>query len=112
MATPRFSVYRPFPDPRRRGVLVAPLGPGVYELRRRSTKQPVLVGVSGRCAHRMTSILPHPLGSGSRNNLAKRTYVGRHIQDIEYRTLVCATREEAARIERELLRTVDYIFGT
>lgn len=110
--TPRFSPWRPYPDPRARGILIAPLGPGVYELRRRSTGAFVLVGIGSRCALRMTSLLPRPLGSGGRNNSAKRKYLRRHLADIEYRTLACATRADAAAVERKRLRTTDYIFRT
>jgi hypothetical protein len=92
-------------------VLVAPIGPGVYELRRGD--QLVLVGISSRCVHRMCSLLPPPWGSGTRNNAGKRKYVWRHLAEIEYRTFACATREEAARVEREMLRgTRRYLFAT
>ena len=50
----------------------------------------------------MTSLLPSPLGSGGRNNTAKRAYVKRHLKDIEYRTVATKTREEAKRIEDTL----------
>ena len=97
-----WSRWHPFPDPRTHGFLHAPIGPGVYDLRRTSTKQPVLFGIGGRCAQRMSSLLPKPYGEGTRNNEAKRRYVLRHIADIEYRVRPTATRQEAAAIEREI----------
>ena len=98
----KFTRFRPFPDPRKSEYLHAPLGPGVYDLRRISTKEQILFGIGGRCAQRMTSLLPQPLGTGTRNNEAKRKYLLRHIKDIEYRTCACKTREEAADIERRI----------
>jgi len=98
----RWSEWRPFPDPRVGGVLVAPFGPGVYDLRRRSTQEPILFGIGGHTASRMTSLLPEPLGKGTRNNEDKRRYLVEHLADIEYRTLACTTRNEAAEVERKL----------
>ncbi len=108
----RWSRWRPFPDPREGEPLTAPLGPGVYELRNRDTDQLILVGISGHCAHRMSSLLPRPLGTGTRNNAAKRTYVRRHLNDIDYRTLACPTRENAARVERERRDAHEYLYPT
>jgi hypothetical protein len=110
---PTWTHWRPFPDPRKGGILCAPFGPGVYDLRRISTKEPVLFGIGSRCAHRMTSLLPKPLGCGTRNNSAKRDYLLEHLDDIEYRTHPCNTRAEAATIERQLKATTPaYRFNT
>ena len=108
--SPNWSRYRPFPDPRKGGILHAPLGPGVYDLRRVSTGKPVLFGIGSRCAHRMTSLLPAPLGTGTRNNSRKRNYLLRHLSDIEYRTCACKSREEAADIERDIKRTKGHLY--
>ncbi len=104
-STPNWSRFHPFPDPRKGGILHAPLGPGVYDLRRISTGKPILLGIGSRCAHRMTSLLPQPIGTGTRNNSRKRKYLLRHLKDIEYRTRPCTSREEAADIERDIKRT-------
>lgn len=104
-STHNWSRFRPFPDPRKGGILHAPLGPGVYDLRRISTQKLVLFGIGSRCAHRMTSLLPQPIGTGTRNNSRKRKYLLRHLKDIEYRTRPCKTREEAADVERDIKRT-------
>lgn len=106
----RWSKWRPFPDPRRGGVLVAPIGPGVYELRNAVTGELVLFGRSKHCAHRMSSLLPD--GPGTRNNTAKRRYVERHLASIEYRTLACASVAESVEVERELRRRGSYRFST
>jgi len=110
---PQWTPWHPFPDPRTGGILHAPLGPGVYDLRRISTEEPVLFGIGARCALRMTSLLPKPHGAGTRNNSAKREYLLEHIEDIEYRTLPCATREDAAAIERKHKQgELNYRFST
>lgn len=82
----------------------------MYELRHHSTHELILVGYSKNVAYRMTSLLPEPLGRGNRNNVAKRDYVLRHIDDIEYRTLACASASEAKSIEKLLLQTYKYQF--
>lgn len=114
MTAHRWTAFRPFPDPRKGELLHAPIGPGVYDLRHISTKEPILFGIGSRCALRMSSLLPKPLGAGTRNNTAKRDYVLKHINDIEYRTLPCATRDEAAQVERDIKskRGHDYKFKT
>lgn len=63
---------------------------------------------------RMTSLLPKPWGSGTRNNSDKREYVQENIDDIEYRTMACDSREQAAAVEREIKRDHghEYRFGT
>jgi Nuclease subunit of the excinuclease complex len=106
-----WSKWRPFPDPRKAELLTAPIGPGCYELRRRA--QFILFGMGNNVAARMSSLLPHPHGSGTRRNAEKREYVLRHIAEIEYRTLACSSSAEAADIERELKRSqTAYHFGT
>ena len=97
-----WSKWRSFPDPRIGGVLAAPFGPGVYELRLRSSGELLLFGIGGHLALRMTSLLPAPHGRGTRNNGAKREFILANIADVEYRTLVCTSRSAAADVEREM----------
>jgi hypothetical protein len=110
LSSGRWSEWRAFPDPRENGVITAPFGPGVYELREIPSGDLVLVGSSKNCAARMASLLPAPLGSGTRANDEKRGYVLANVQLIEYRTRACRSREEAARFERELLDNGGYRF--
>lgn len=95
----RWSDWLPFPDPRKGGLLVAPYGAGVYELRNRRTSEFVLRGMGANCAYRMSSLLPKPLGQGTRNNANKRQYVLAHLADVEYRYMVCASAAEARAFE-------------
>ena len=108
-----WSDWRPFPDPQSRGVLIAPFGPGCYDIRRQDTNEKVLFGAAGHVAQRMTSLLPRPLGAGTRDNASKREYVARHIGHIEYRTAACSSVEEAKKLERELRKNRNsYLFPT
>ena len=97
-----WSEWRKFPDPRFCEFLIAPLGPGCYDIRRKDTEQLVCFGVGGHVALRMTSLLPAPLGRGTRNNKLKREYIAEHLPYIEYRTIPCTTRTEALKIEKGL----------
>ena len=110
MAT-EWSEWRPFPDPRKGGILTAPFGAGCYELRHRDGRL-ILFGHSKNAASRMASLLPLPLGAAGRNNAAKRDHVLKHLGDIEYRTVAFATVQEAENCERELKLNGGYIFPT
>jgi hypothetical protein len=101
-----------FPDPRERGTLRAPFGPGVYQLRRADTAQLVLVGRGKNTAFRMTSLLPAPLGQGRRDNSAKQEYVLTYLSKIEYRCWATETEAMAEALERECLDNDDCLFHT
>ncbi|MXW92110.1 MAG: hypothetical protein F4114_00115 [Rhodospirillaceae bacterium] len=108
----KWSDWRPFPDPRSGSYLSAPFGIGVYELRNRGTGELVLYGKSKNVARRMSSILPPPLGAGTRNNLAKREYVLKHLAEIDYRTMACADEAAALAAEANLRSSNKYRFPT
>ncbi len=108
-----WSEWRRFPDPRHRGILIAPFGPGCYELRRGDTGQLVLFGKASNVAARMTSLLPNPIGCGTRNNSNKQEYVLQHLDRIEYRTISCGDVGEASSYERDLKTNKSaYVFPT
>ena len=110
---PGWSPWRPFPDPQRRSYLCAPFGWGVYDLRLRSTRQPIYCGKGDSVALRMVSLLPGEAGGhGTRNNRALRAFVHDHLSDLEYRTVACATRDDALNLERTLKREKSYHFPT
>ena len=109
----KWTRWHPFPDPAAGGYLHAPFGPGVYELRRRASGELILYGKSKNVARRMSSILPRPLGAGTRNNSAKRECVAEHLADIDYRTKACADEATATAEERKLRANKGaYVFST
>jgi len=97
-----WTEWRNFPDPRRCENLVAPIGAGCYQLRRKDDGKLVLFGMSGHVALRMTSLLPKPYGRGTRDNYRERDYVLSNIDNLEYRTIACSTRKGAQDCERRL----------
>jgi hypothetical protein len=114
MTKSNWSKWRPFPDPRKLGLLSAPFGPGCYEVRRRkgSISEKILFGRGAHVAKRMTSLLPKPLGAGARNNSNKRKYIKDNLLLIEYRTLACASVPESKVQENALRKEGRYKFPT
>lgn len=96
-----WSAWRPFPDPRKGDMLVAPIGPGCFEIRHSSGKL-VLFGACSHTARRISSLLPKPIGTGAREDAERCGYCLAHIDDLEYRTLACATKPEALLAEQTL----------
>ncbi len=107
-----WSPWLPFPDPRKGDYLTAPLGPGVYQVRHHGRADMVLFGMSAHCASRMSSLLPKPFGTGTRNNSAKRDYVLGHLKELEYRCRACKSRPDAAIAERSTRGECVYRFTT
>ena len=112
MAMSGWNSWQQFPDPRVGGYLSAPFGPGVYEVRNCSTSELILCGHSKNVAKRMASILPAPLGAGTRNNSDKRQIVFNHLGEIEYRTMACKDKNTALTAERQLRSRYNYCFPT
>jgi hypothetical protein len=107
-----WTEWLPFPSPENIRNIVAPNGPGVYELKNIATGEYVLVGISVGVRRRMKSLMPAPYGVGRRNNHNKRDYVFDNYKDIVYRTIATADRLGAEDIERSLLFSGKYIFNT
>ncbi|MCR6644748.1 MAG: hypothetical protein NVV62_09635 [Terricaulis sp.] len=91
--------------------MVAPIGPGCYELRRADTGELVLFGIGRAVAFRMSSLMPSEFGAGRRNNTAKRDYVLKYLAQMEYRTLACEL-DEARAEELRLKRSLAHRFRT
>jgi hypothetical protein len=99
-----WSDWRQFPDPRKGAA-------GCYNVRH--GKQLILFGMGGHVASRMTSLLPSPLGKGTRNNSKKRQHLLEHLSEIEYQTLACEDRAAAVRAEKAMaVHRNDYLFRT
>jgi len=78
----RWSKWKTFPNPAKGGLLIAPFS---FELR--NGRQLVCHGESKNAAARMTSLLPAPIGAGTREDKEKREYVSENLAAIEYRTI-------------------------
>ncbi|MEQ8531143.1 MAG: hypothetical protein RIB86_04805 [Imperialibacter sp.] len=103
-----WSEWYKFPDPLDHGILKAPIGPGVYEIKNARTGQRLLFGESKNVAVRMTSLLPPECGgTGTRNNKRKQADIANNLKDLEYRTLSCKTKK-AAKAEEKRLNKPDY----
>lgn len=98
----QWSDWKTFPNPEKKGYIFAPFGAGVYQVRNNITQEYILFGESKNLAYRMTSLLPRPLGAGTRKASDKREYIIENLQDIEYRTTACDSKDEAKEIQKEL----------
>ncbi|WP_053183950.1 hypothetical protein [Sunxiuqinia dokdonensis] len=101
-----------FPDPREGEYLYAPWGYGIYQLRNIRTNELVLFGSGNHLAYRMSSLLPEPLGQGTRKNRLKREYVLENINDIQYRTLAFLSKHEMKSFEDGLRIKKNHLFDT
>lgn len=100
------------PSPEKCRGIEGPGGPGVYQIRHKSTKVKVQFGIGVRCQKRMRSLFPKPYGTGTRNNEGKRIYILENWEDLEYRTLATSTRQEAKSIEDIIKAKRDHLFNT
>lgn len=107
-----WSEWKPFPDPRNGEYLFAPYGYGVYQLRNIKTSEFVLFGCGNNLAFRMSSLLPKPLGQGTRKNEEKRIYVLNHLSHIEYRTVAFFKREHMIKCEYILKQGDNHLFNS
>jgi hypothetical protein len=104
--------WKPFPDPRNGEYLFAPFGYGVYQLRNIETNEFVLFGSSNNLAFRMSSLLPKPLGQGTRKKEEKRIYILNNLSYIEYRTVAFLKKEHMTKCERILKNGNNHLFNS
>lgn len=103
-----WSDWKPFPDPKKKEYLCAPIGCGVYQLRNVKTDEFVLFGRSKHVAYRMSSLLPS--GPGTRNNVKKRKYVAENLPYIKYRTIALNSEKATRTFEAFVKKQEAYIF--
>jgi hypothetical protein len=106
-----WTKWQLFPNPRKKGYLLAPFGFGVYQLFNKKTNEYVLFGSGNNCAYRMTSLLPKPFGSGTRRNENKRKYVLENISHIQYRCMAFENVKEMKDFEKKLKSLNCHIFS-
>jgi len=99
-----WTEWKPFPDPRKQEYLFAPFGYGIYQLynEKEKVKRYVLFGRGKNLALRITTLLPSPLGQGTRNNNEKRNYVLKNLKNILYRTIPLNDEKECRTFESKL----------
>lgn len=107
-----WDTWKSFPDPRNGDSLIAPFGYGVYQLRNRKSFEYVLFGKGNHLAYRITSLLPKPLGCGTRNNANKREYVFENLEDIEYRCVSFLSEKEMKDCEDTMKKLKVHLFNT
>ena len=107
-----WSEWHTFPDPRKGEVLTAPFGCGLYQLKNKHTEEFILFGISSNCAYRMTSLLPSPLGRGTRNNASKREYILDNLSSIFYRTISFLDKDDMKQTEKEIKKLNIHKYNT
>ena len=107
-----WSDWRLFPDPRKKGFLLAPYGYGLYQIKNIKTNEFILFGVGKNCAYRMSSLLPRPYGQGTRNNIPKRQYILENIECMHYRTIAFDKAKEMSEVERTIKELRIHKFNT
>lgn len=107
----QWSQWLPFPDPKNRGILWAPFGPGVYQLRNKKTNKFVLFGQGKNVSERMTSLLPNQVNSNKRRSEVKKRYVHENLRDIEYRTIALDDKDDAVDFEKYVKQQEKYIYN-
>ena len=89
----RWSDWRRFPRAHRSDDIVAPICPGIYEIRVASTGALFRFGVTENIAQTLSGLTPRP-----RSSLFRTWFMGRDrdaIPDLEYRTCATSTKAEA-----------------
>jgi hypothetical protein len=107
-----WSEWLPFPDPRKGEMLTAPFGCGLYQLKNTVNDELILFGISKNCAYRMTSLLPTPLGRGTRNNKMKRDYLINNLYSLVYRTIFFLSEDDMKQTEKEIKTLNIHKFNT
>ena len=106
-----WSPWEAFPDPEEKGWLTAPFGPGIFQLRHKSNGQLLTYGSAKHCAHRMTSLLPPPLGLGTHKNENLLNYIADHLEDIEYQCIACTDEKQMKKAEAFVKEAGQFLFS-
>jgi hypothetical protein len=89
--------WKRFPDPQRGGLIEAPIGPGVYEVRRMSDGELVAFGSATNVAQALAGLQPH---GASKWWLSSRT--PKRVDEFEYRIWSTVTKMEAKTVADSL----------
>lgn len=89
-----WSAWKRFPDARAGGVVEAPIGPGVYEVRHTMTGRVVAFGSTSNVANAISELKVNGGVSAFARFFGRQPLVPR-TNDLEYRTYAAASRAEA-----------------
>jgi len=91
----RWSDWKRFPDGKKTGTVEVSSGAGVYEVRHAITGRVVAFGSAGNVARRLSKLTAN-VGLGGRVLRLLRVHpLPSRVSDLEYRTLIVASRAEA-----------------
>jgi hypothetical protein len=93
-----WSSWRCFPHPNYGGTIEAPMGPGVYEVRRISTGEVVAFGAAPVVAQSLAALRLHPNVKSWMSRLRQQ----QPVDDFEYRTCPAATPSAATLVAEDL----------
>lgn len=89
-----WSAWKRFPDAQMGGVVEAPIGPGVYEVRHTLTGRVVAFGPTANVANAISELKVNGGVSALARFFGKEPLVSR-VNDLEYRTYATASRADA-----------------
>ncbi len=97
-----WSSWKRFPDAANNGVVEAPIGPGVYEVRHTMTGRVIAFGDSGNVAQALSELKVNGGPSPFARLFGKQPPVS-PVADLEYRTCAAGSRAEARTAAHRLL---------
>jgi hypothetical protein len=97
-----WSAWKRFPDTPSGGLVEAPTGPGVYEVRHSLTGRVIAFGPAGNVAQALSSLKVNG-GVSPLARLFRREPTVPRVVDLEYRTCAAASRAEAKTAAHRLL---------
>jgi hypothetical protein len=97
-----WSNWKRFPDANNGGVVEAPIGPGVYEVRRADNGELVAFGHSGNVANSISELKVENRRSGW-ISMFRRQPVVPASNNLEYRTFAAASRSEAKTVAQRFM---------
>ena len=96
-----WSNWKRFPDAQSGGMVEAPIGPGVYEVRHAETGELIAFGHAGNVANAISELKVHGTGSPWKRLFRKNGAL--EVHDLEYRTCATASRAEAKVAAQRLI---------
>jgi hypothetical protein len=97
-----WSSWKRFPDAEIGGLVEAPIGPGVYEVRHTLTGRLVAFGHTGNVANAISE-LKVERGGNAFTRMFRPAPLTSRVADLEYRTCAAASRAEAKTTAQRLM---------